>query len=117
MNKFIIYTHGERYYPKVFTFPGGEINVSLPEIIPIDIAKYSINAKVHNSDDILTLLLLKNALDNHFKCNFSPIYKHLYLPYLPYSRQDRICNPKEAFSLKKSLLNATFAPYLALRLF
>ncbi len=75
------------------TFPGGELHIKLPNI---DDHSIVIISTIRNSDDLVRLLLVKNAVD----------YAHggksaqLVCTYLPYARQDRICNPGEAFSLE-----------------
>lgn len=86
-----------------FLFSGGEIQVkcNLPEILP----KYiKIFAKLYNSDDIMKLFLITDALRH--KYHYPPI--HVEIPYLPYARQDRVCAPGEAFSLSviANLINA-----------
>ncbi|MGO3344137.1 MAG: ribose-phosphate diphosphokinase [Marinomonas sp.] len=78
-------------------FSGGERHVqlsSLPEQVPLFI---SIKAYLNNSDDIFDLLLVTNALENHYK---QPLTLYLEIPYLPYARQDRVCSPGQAFSLQ-----------------
>jgi ribose-phosphate pyrophosphokinase len=48
------------------------------------------------NDDILALAFVRDALRTHY-----PLANiHLYLPYIPYARQDRACNPGEAHQLK-----------------
>lgn len=52
--------------------------------------KFSIN------DDIIALAFTVDALKRHF-----PLATlHLDMPYVPYARQDRVCNPGEAHQLK-----------------
>lgn len=80
-------------------FPGGEIQVILDEK-QINQLKYDckhlIKANIFNSNDILSLLLSVNAIKN---VNPSCILK-LKIPYFPYARQDRICRPGQAISVK-----------------
>lgn len=86
----------------VFKFSGGELNINIDKSaedflflnrvknIPVLITK-----RINNSDDLMSILLAKNALENiGFKLF------ELFIPYVPYARQDRICNFGEAFSLK-----------------
>jgi ribose-phosphate pyrophosphokinase len=48
------------------------------------------------NDDIIALAFVRDALRTQY-----PIANiHLSLPYIPYARQDRACNPGEAASLK-----------------
>lgn len=74
-------------------FSGGEIQIRLKsDLVPGPIL---IEAQIKTSDDVMTILLTKNALD---EAGFSEV--SLHIPYVPYGRQDRVCFPGEAFSLK-----------------
>lgn len=82
-------------------FPGGETHVILTDLGLIsDYRKndphciFTITASLLSADDIMELLLVTNALKN------LNIKVDLVLLYVPYGRQDRICNPGESFSLK-----------------
>lgn len=56
--------------------------------------------RVESSDDIMELLLLKDAVDREcLRNNWQP-RQVLHIPYLPYSRQDRVSRYGEPFSLK-----------------
>lgn len=90
--------------PEVFRFPGGEIQVRLV-INAEDLAAIRIAALLRNADDIMTLLLLTDALRRQAGTEV-PI--DLDMPYLPYARQDRVCSPGEALSVKvfSGLINA-----------
>lgn len=83
---------------KVWKFPCGEVGVQ------IDLDSYHrgdassptvIRLDWEGSDDLLALMqvvdILRNAGDKHLE---------LFIPYFPYSRQDRRCSPGEAHSLK-----------------
>jgi ribose-phosphate pyrophosphokinase len=74
-------------------FPAGEcyINVS----VPFGIEAVRINTRLNNSDDIMGLAMAVDALKRR-----GVDYIELFAPYLPYSRQDRVCKPGESFSLK-----------------
>lgn len=76
-----------------FTFPGGEIQVQLPENINHE--RVRLLWKPQNAADITLLQLTFNALRNN---GISDI--DLDILYLPYARQDRICSPGQAFSLE-----------------
>lgn len=86
---------------KVFTFKGGEVQV---KITPIqgDVSRtkpfhrFRIRADIRNSDDTMALLLLTDAVRRMF--GRTPI--EVELPYIPYARQDRVCNPGESLSIK-----------------
>lgn len=89
----------ERYYPKSFIFPGGEVNVSLPGNMPYSVdtvGGLSIKAIIKSSDDLMELLLVKSAID----VMYGKVRCTLKLPYVPYGRQDRACNEGEALSIK-----------------
>lgn len=90
---------------KSFPFPAGEISVKLEvknsvaftaKTGPFAPADYqTIIARINNSNDIMELLLLTDALR---RIDTTPI--NLFMPYIPYARQDRVCDKGEAFSLK-----------------
>jgi ribose-phosphate pyrophosphokinase len=101
------YTRGSdrfrAYTPEVFRFPGGEVQVRA-EIDAEWLDLLRIRAFIRNSDDVMALLLLTDALRRQAKQ--TPI--HLDLPYVPYARQDRVCNAGEALAAKVfcQLINA-----------
>ena len=76
-------------------FSGGERHVQLGQL-PSE-PRFVIQAAIQNSNDLMDLLLLKNALDNAYE---ESVRINLEVPYLPYARQDRVCAPGQAFSLK-----------------
>lgn len=82
---------------KEFIFPAGEVSVKLNNNYRYFEygGENTILARIQNSDDLFKLALLKDALERMDK---SPI--NLFLPYIPYARQDRVCDKGEAFSLK-----------------
>lgn len=78
----------------VFQFSGGECHV---KINTSDIGdKITITAYLNSSDDIMRLLLVVDAVRRVNPS--SAIY--LTIPYFPYARQDRVCNPGESLSVK-----------------
>lgn len=82
-------------YPvKWMKFPGGEINVQINT--PCPIISTNVTAILKSSDDIMALLLTVDALRNS---GIEDFYL-LKIPYFPYARQDRVCNPGEALSVK-----------------
>lgn len=62
-----------------------------------------ITTRLNTSDDVFKLLLATDACK---RLGAKEI--HVFIPYLPYARQDRVCDKGEAFSLKvfAQLLNA-----------
>ena len=96
---------------QLMQFPSGELQVTLDT--KSHICTYSENGENPNntitgsilsSDNIMELLQLVDAL----RYNKPDISLELVMPYCAYSRQDRICNPGESFSLKvfTNLLNS-----------
>src|SRR6266581_8938036 len=81
---------------KYFIFSGGEVQVSLDSSNSHGLEHCNgiyIDARIRNSDDVMTLLMLTDALRRMVSVN-TPI--HLQIPYIPYARQDRVCNFGEA---------------------
>lgn len=72
-------------------FPGGEVHVELGNF---DGQRY-IFASITNTEDIIKLLMVTDAFKRRY--GFTP---ELYLPYIPYARQDRVANLGEALSIK-----------------
>jgi len=92
--------------PCVITrWPGGEINLRLTPPGVNFTADLKIEAHVKDSADLMTLFMLTDALRRAYQPK-TPIA--LTLPYLPYARQDRVCNPGEPLGLRVlcNLINA-----------
>lgn len=89
---------------KMMTFPGGELHVTA-EIVCFrsEVESVKIVANLETASDIMALLLLTDAIRRQVS---API--HLFMPYVPYARQDRVANPGEALSIKVfcDLINA-----------
>lgn len=79
---------------KSFTFSAGEVQVRLPDISGYD--NLIIESRFPSSQDLMEILLVYSAINETLNFGGSVT---LFLPYLPYSRQDRACYPGEAFSL------------------
>ena len=80
-------------------FNGGEINLRLPEELlgKKDIIGVSIMHKgMKNSNDLMALLMLNDAL----RRAYPRAEYRLGMGYVPYARQDRVCNDGEAHSMK-----------------
>jgi len=80
---------------ETFKFSGGEVH---PKIERIYADRIVLKTNLRTSDDIMELLLVKNAIDQLAFYRQKPIT--LLIPYVPYARQDRICNPGEALGIK-----------------
>ncbi|ARV76974.1 ribose-phosphate pyrophosphokinase [Pseudomonas phage Phabio] len=80
------------------TFKGGEQNVKLfdYQAIAIESAdKITIKAHLTNANTVMDLLLLVDAIRR-----INPSVRiGAFIPYMPYARQDRVCNPGEALSI------------------
>jgi ribose-phosphate pyrophosphokinase len=90
---------------KIFTFPGGEVQVRiLDEVNPDTVPSLTIEAHLTSADALMTLLLLTDAARRRYR----PAQIHLICPYLPYARQDRVVYAGEALSASVlcRLLNA-----------
>lgn len=79
---------------KSFTFSAGEIQVRLPDITEYE--NLVIESRFPSSQDLIQILMVYNAINEYTAYDGSVT---LLLPYLPYSRQDRVCYPGEAFAL------------------
>lgn len=90
---------------KEFLFPAGEVSVKLNAD---DYSFFSVDgeprrdspwitvvARIQSSDDLMKLAMLKDALN---RTERTPV--RLVMPYVPYARQDRVCDRGESFSLK-----------------
>lgn len=104
-------TYSDYITAEFIKFPGGEVNVRLDTNELNDYAygdpyakgfefpegfSVKIIARIWDSDGIMKLLMTTDAIrrwNPHV-----PIY--LLLPYVPYARQDRVCNPGEALAAR-----------------
>lgn len=77
-------------------FHGGEVNFRFEnDLTQRGIKDVTIQAQLRSSDDVMTLIMATDALRQ-----FGVEDIHLEMPYVPYGRQDRICNTGEAHSLR-----------------
>ena len=96
-----------RYNVDVKIFKGGEVGVTIPTPIfanhqPQD--EVMIQANLINSDMVMAFFMTIDAMRR-----FDPTARiHAKIPYLPYARQDRVCNEGEALSIAMfaNMLNA-----------
>ena len=83
---------------KLIQFSAGELHPQIQDYAPLGtIESISIKSVAYNPTFIVELSLLVNALRYEFHMSI-PI--DLDLPYVPYSRQDRVCAQGDAFGLK-----------------
>lgn len=80
----------------VITFPGGEVHVRInDEAFKRTPTLIRITAHLRSVTDQMALFMLTDALRRACK---API--HLDMSYVPYARQDRVCNSGEALAAK-----------------
>ena len=83
---------------KLTQFSAGELHPQLQEYdILGKIESITIKPRTYNPSFIVELSLLVNALRAEFP---ESVHFDLDLPYIPYSRQDRVCAVGDAFGLK-----------------
>ena len=87
---------GRKIEAEFLQFSGGERHVQLSDKKPKRCPFMTIEAKVTSPSDFIDLCLLLDAI----KWAYNDSKIELTIPYLPYSRQDRVCAPGQAFSLK-----------------
>ena len=89
--------HGQtRYEIKSFTFPGGELQVSVPSLLSTLLGDITVFARLQSADALVKLILLDELLGRVHRNG----RRTLVVPYFPYARQDRVMQAGEAFSLK-----------------
>lgn len=84
---------------KDWIFPGGELGIKiLDQNLRLKHSNYdyiTIDARVQNTNDLFAIALVQNAIKE-----LTDRRINLYIPYIPYARQDRICDNGESFSVK-----------------
>lgn len=78
---------------KASRFPAGERYIKVE--VPTGIFSVRINTRINCSGDFMELLMAVDALKRQGVTDIE-----LFIPYFPYSRQDRVCSEGESFSLK-----------------
>lgn len=107
MSTEIWFEYAKHITPKVFKFNAGEVQVRIRDMDQAVLAssnRATIVSRISSSDDLMELIMIVDAVRR-----ISPLIQMtLTLPYLPYSRQDRVANPGEALSAKVfgDLINA-----------
>lgn len=96
---------GARISTHQFLFPGGEVGINVNVLKPdFTVQDVTLSARVSSSDKLMGVFMATDALERVY-----PNARiHLDLPYIPYARQDRVCNAGEALSIKAvaRLINA-----------
>jgi ribose-phosphate pyrophosphokinase len=87
---------------QISKFPGGEVHVRLEENAVQNLTEVNVWAFIQNSDDIMALLLVTDAIRKAGQATtgVSETKIHLSLPYVPYARQDRVMTPGESLSIE-----------------
>jgi len=75
-----------------FTFPGGETHIRIKDYLDGDVL---ITQVIHNGNDIMEIALAVDALERMGIQNID-----LFIPYVPYARQDRVMSSGESLSIK-----------------
>lgn len=82
---------------KMLTFSGGERHIQLIDRIH-EVPEYLVvKAYIKNTQDLIDLFLVVNALRHKYG---QATVINVEIPYLPYARQDRVCAPGQAFALE-----------------
>lgn len=81
---------------KRWNFPGGEVGIKLENWLGKEDAAVAIQG-IPTSDDIICMFNLLNALKY---AGWPKSRVSVYMPYLPYARQDRVCTTGESFALE-----------------
>ena len=87
--------------PEISIFNGGELNLNIgtQSANAWDVSSVRVFARIQDSNGVIALLLLKDALEQALESDNNTVYL-LYLDYVPYARQDRVCNEGEALSVR-----------------
>lgn len=97
-NKYGYLIEDDKFTPKVWKFPCGEVGVKLPDAALRSAAEgieAAIECFFESNDDLFAMAQLVDAL-RQAKCEDIG----LLMPYFPYARQDRRCHPGEGHALK-----------------
>lgn len=84
---------GEGISHRSFIWSGGEVQVKIDEFFPSE--PITIVHRVNSSADLMKVVIANDALR---RIGHDEIF--LYMPYLPYARQDRVMNYGESLSIK-----------------
>ena len=96
-----LYTCNKDVEFQSWKFPTGEVSVKLPAWVAEEVSQAS-NATIDfifdgNHDEVFVTLNLIDALK---RVGLGAYAITLVIPYLPYSRQDRVCHAGESFALE-----------------
>ena len=80
-----------------WTYPGGEVGVRVDMDKSQALVSIDITAKISDSNGIMALLLVADAMKRQ---QISLADTTLYLPYMPYARQDRVAVSGDPYSIR-----------------
>lgn len=96
-----LFVHKKEVPVKHITFPAGESLISIEDTqaIPLNAGPVygMITMKFESNEDLINLALLKDCVDRYYQ---NQITLALTMDYVPYARQDRVCNKGESLSIK-----------------
>lgn len=100
----LIINEAYEYPVNTMVFNGGEVNVNILKDNKqlrkfSSISTIALMTQLRNAEDIMELILTKDAVDRFCAPRLSQPQIDLVIHYLPYARQDRVCNKGEAHSL------------------
>jgi ribose-phosphate pyrophosphokinase len=94
-------TPNKNYEVETFTFPAGEMSVKIPDAFDIDSIPEDgtviVTAKIKDTQGVFALALVADAIRRK---TYGVVDLALVLLYVPFARQDRVCNDGEALSIK-----------------
>lgn len=78
-------------------FPGGEVvpQIQSSGLYPEKVEEVEIVARLPSQGDLLNLLMIDDAV----RRVYTQARVSAFIPYMPYARQDRVCNPGEPLSI------------------
>ena len=91
-----VFRNGREVPMQALTFNGGEEHVRLDTTTMYNADAVAIKAQIQSSKDVMQLLMVTDAVRRIGRIERIT----LHLLYIPYARQDRVCNEGEALSLK-----------------
>lgn len=88
--------NGKLHDVKLWNFPANEVGVKIGKIDGF-VSNITITLLMPTSDEIIAMF---NILDILFDAGIPREKIDLYIPYMPYGRQDRACHEGESFALR-----------------
>lgn len=94
-------------------FSGGELDIKLPKLDIKSGELVTINYRSKDPNDIFKLGLIVNSIRNNYK--YLNPYIALDICYLPYARQDRVCNFGETYGIEFIIYYLHFLKFSKIR--